>query len=52
MKKIAMYGVTHVTAIDGFSRKIVGMITIPVKNQISIYSTLFRPMFLQYGLWQ
>ena len=51
-EKIAMYGVTHVMAIDGFSRKIVGMITIPVKNQISIYSTLFRPMFLQYGLWQ
>jgi hypothetical protein len=30
-EKLAMYGVTHVMAVDGFSRKIVGMISIPLK---------------------
>ena len=47
-----MYGVTHVMAVDGFSRKIVGMITIPVKNPISIYGALMIPILLQFGLWQ
>ena len=51
-EKLAMYGVTHVLAIDEFCRKIVGMITIPVKNPISIYGALMRPMLLQFGLWQ
>ncbi len=46
-----MYGVTHVLAVDGYSRKIVGFVTIPVKNAIAIYNTLFRPVLLQYGLW-
>ena len=35
-EKLAMYGVTHVIAVDGFSRKIVVMITIPVKNSIAL----------------
>ena len=48
-EKLAMYGVTHVLVIDG---KIVGMITIPVKNTISIYGALMRPMLLEFGLWQ
>ena len=43
-----MYGVTHVIVIDGFSRKIVGMITIPNKNAITIYNALIR----SEGLWQ
>jgi hypothetical protein len=30
-EKLAMYGVTHVMAVDGLSRKIVGMISIPLK---------------------
>jgi len=51
-EKLAMYGVTHVMAVDGFSRKIVGMITIPVKNSVAIYHTLMQPLLYQYGLWQ
>ena len=51
-EKLAMYGVTHVMAVDGFSRKIVGMISIPTKNPISIYNALTRPLLLSYGLWQ
>ena len=45
-EKLAMYGVTHVIAVDGFSRKIVGMITIPVKNPIAIYNALMKPLWL------
>lgn len=37
-----MYGITHVCAHNGFSGKIVGFITIPVKNNIEIYNCLFR----------
>ena len=40
-EKIVMYGVTHVYAIDGYSGKIVGFITMPVKNNIQIYAHLF-----------
>ena len=29
-EKIVMYGITHIIAVDGFSRKIVGFITLPV----------------------
>lgn len=47
--KLAMYGVTHVMAVDGFSRKIVGMITIPVKNSVAIYHTLMQPLLHQYA---
>lgn len=41
-EKLVMYGVTHVTAVDGFSGMIVGFITMPVKNNIEIYSNLYR----------
>ena len=51
-EKLAMYGVTHVIAVDGFSRKIVQMITIPVKNPIAIYNALMKPLLESYGLWQ
>lgn len=51
-KKLAMYGVTQVIAVDGFSRKIVEMITIPVKNPIAIYNALMKPLLESYGLWQ
>ena len=39
-EKLGMFGVTHVLAVDGYSRKIVKMVTIPVKNAITIYHTL------------
>ena len=50
-EKVVMYGMTHVVAVDGYSRKIVGFITLPVKNAIAIYDCLFRPLLLKEGLW-
>ena len=41
-EKLAMYGVTHVCARDGYSGKVVGFITMPVKNKLQIYANLFR----------
>ena len=41
-EKLGMYGVTHICAIDGFSRKIVGFITMPIKNNLEIYEHLYR----------
>lgn len=35
--KLAMYGDTHVLAIDGFSKKMVAHSTMPVKNNLTIY---------------
>jgi len=41
-EKLVMYGVTHVIAIDGHSRFIVGGITIPIKNNLLIYGDIYR----------
>ena len=41
-EKLVMFGVTYVAAVDGFSGMIVGFLTMPVKNNIEIYSNLFR----------
>ena len=42
-EKIAQeYGVTHVHALDGCSRMVLGFITIPKKNPVLIYQFLFR----------
>lgn len=51
-EKIVMYGVTHILAVDGYSRKIVGLITLPVKNAIAIYDLLLRPLLLTEGIWE
>lgn len=51
MKKIAMFGETHAIAVDGYSRKIVRFITIPVKNAIAISDLLLQPILLQERLW-
>ena len=51
-EKLVMYGVTHVVAVDGYSRKIVGFITIPIKNSIAIYDLLMRPLLVREGLWE
>ncbi len=50
-EKCVMFGITHVVAIDGYSRKIVGTITSPKKNAIMIHDLLFRPLLLSQGLW-
>lgn len=39
-------------AIDGYSRKIVGFITLPVKNAVAIYDLLLRHLLLTEGLWE
>ena len=41
-EKLTMFGCTHVCAIDGFSGKIVGFVTMPVKNCVIIYEHLYR----------
>ena len=41
-EKLVMFGVTHIGAIDGFSSKIVGFVSMPVKNNAEIYANLFR----------
>ncbi|XP_057191201.1 uncharacterized protein LOC130555134 [Triplophysa rosa] len=38
-------------AIDGFSKKVVGHSTMPIKNNIIIYEEVYRPAVLSYGLW-
>ena len=40
-EKLAMYGVTHVCASDGYSSKIVGFVTMPIKNNLEIYKHLY-----------
>lgn len=41
-EKLTMFGCTHVCAVDGFSGKIVGFVTMPVKNCVIIYEHLYR----------
>ena len=41
-EKLVMFGITHMCAIDGYSGKIVGFISMPVKNNLQIYEHLFR----------
>ncbi|XP_034404886.1 uncharacterized protein LOC117741770 [Cyclopterus lumpus] len=45
------FGVTHVLAIDDFSSKIVGRATMPVKNNLTIYSDVYRSAVMEYGMW-
>lgn len=44
-EKLVRFGVTHVAASDGFSGKLLGIITMPVKNPILIYEDLFRYVY-------
>ncbi|XP_076846835.1 uncharacterized protein LOC143491565 [Brachyhypopomus gauderio] len=50
-EKLTMFGVTHVVAIDGFSKKVVAHSTMPIKNNLAIYEEVFRPAVLTYGMW-
>ena len=50
-EKLVMYGVVHVIAVDGFSRRIVGFSTMPRKNPITIYGTIMKPLLLSEGIW-
>ena len=41
-EKLAMYGVTHVCATDGYSGRVVSHAIMPVKNNLLIYENVFR----------
>lgn len=41
-EKMVQFGVTHVCGVDGYSGKIVGFITMPIKNCVTIYEHLYR----------
>ena len=41
-EKLVMYGVTHAMAIDGYSRKIISFITMPIKNCVGILIHMAR----------
>ena len=41
-EKLVMYGCTTVLAIDGYSNMVLGTTTMPVKNNVAIYKSLFR----------
>ena len=41
-EKLAMYGVTHVCATDGYSGRVVSHAIMPVKNNLLIYKHVFR----------
>ena len=49
-EKLVMYSVVHVVAVDGFSRQIVGFSTMPRKNPITIYNTIFGPLLQLNGI--
>ena len=40
-EKLVMFGVTHVCAVDGHSGKIVSFSTMPIKNNITIYESIY-----------
>ena len=50
-EKLVMFGVTHVLAIDGYSRKVVGFFQMPVKNPVAIYNHVFLPLLKTVGIW-
>lgn len=47
-EKLIHFGVTHVAASDGYSGKLLGIITMPIKNNLLIYDDLFR--LVKFGM--
>ena len=41
-EKLVMFGLTHICGVDGFSGKVVGFVTMPIKNCNEIYTNFFR----------
>ena len=41
-EKLVMYGCTSVIAIDGYSRTVLAVASMPVKNNVEIYRSVFR----------
>ncbi|XP_048064222.1 uncharacterized protein LOC125278871 isoform X1 [Megalobrama amblycephala] len=50
-EKLVMFGVTHVIAVDGYSKKIVANAIMPTKNNLAIYDAVYRPAVTHYGMW-
>ncbi|XP_051976211.1 uncharacterized protein LOC127638638 [Xyrauchen texanus] len=50
-EKLAMFGVTHVIAVDGYSSKVVAHATMPVKNNLTIYEEVYRTAVVNHGMW-
>jgi len=50
-EKLAMYGVTHVCAIDGHSRFVLCSSTMPIKNNVIIYEEVLRKIVIEHGLF-
>ena len=48
--KLRMYGVTYMVAKDGFWANIVGISTMPVKNNLVIYECVYRYGCAPFGL--
>ena len=44
-EKLIMFGVTHVCAVDGLSGMIVGFVTMPIKNNVTIYEELYMYVY-------
>ena len=47
-EKLIVFGVTHIVARDGYSGKIVGFLTLPVKNNVAIYDSVYRLVIYIY----
>lgn len=50
-EKLAMYGVTHVCTIDGYSKYIPACHTLSVKNNLIIYKEIYRFIYLLLNFW-
>ena len=48
-KKLVVYGVKHVLAIDSHSRFIAALSTMPIKNDAIIYDQVYRYRFYRLG---
>ena len=43
-----MYGVTYICACDGYSGKIIGFASMPIKNNLEIYEHVIRLAYYIY----
>ena len=41
-EKLVMYGCTSILAVDGYSRHILAIVSMPVKNNVEIYKCVYR----------
>ena len=50
-EKLVDFGVTHVAAIDGYSRYVVSYQVMPVKNNLIIYEDILKKAVESHGVW-